>query len=130
MKLILTFYYTSPFKLCAPPKTPEGRLKPCWIFYPPSGAARIYPVGRLDYFSEGLLLLTDDGDLTFRLTHPGWHMPRVYEVKVRGQVNEAKLASMRRGMTLQEGETLAPVEVTIKSQQENEIILALTYTRA
>ena len=115
-----------PIQVMCTAKDPEGRQTVLDILPAKWRSARIYPVGRLDYFSEGLLLLTDDGDLTFRLTHPGWHMPRVYEVKVRGQVNEAKLASMRRGMTLQEGETLAPVEVTIKSQQENETILALT----
>ncbi len=74
---------------------------------------RLYPVGRLDYFSEGLIMLTDDGELTHRLTHPGFNLPRVYLVTVRGLVSEAKLEKMRRGMTLSEGEHLAPMEVEI-----------------
>lgn len=90
---------------------PEGRETVLDILPEKWKQSRIYPVGRLDYFSEGLLLLTDDGDLTFKLTHPSHHVPRVYEVKVRGQVNDAALAAMRRGMTLAEGEKLAPITV-------------------
>ena len=90
---------------------PEGRETVLDILPETWRQSRIYPVGRLDYFSEGLLLLTDDGDLTFKLTHPSHHVPRVYEVKVRGQVAEAELAVMRRGMTLAEGEKLAPIAV-------------------
>ena len=115
-----------PIQVVCTAKDPEGRQTVLDILPAQWRNARIYPVGRLDYFSEGLLLLTDDGDLTFRLTHPGWHMPRVYEVKVRGLVTENKLSNMRRGMTLQEGETLAPIEVIIKSQQDNEVTLLLT----
>ncbi|MDD4700973.1 MAG: pseudouridine synthase [Desulfovibrio sp.] len=72
---------------------------------------RLYPVGRLDYFSEGLLLLTNDGQLAQRLTHPRHHQPKTYEVVVRGAVPEAALAAMRRGMILAEGEKLMPVNV-------------------
>ncbi len=78
---------------------------------------RLYPAGRLDFFSEGLLLLTDDGELTHRLTHPsreaGLHLARVYHVLVRGRVSEDALRAMRGGMTLAEGEHLAPVEANI-----------------
>lgn len=76
---------------------------------------RLYPVGRLDYFSEGLIILTDDGELTHRLTHPGFNLPRVYLVTVRGLVSEAKLEIMRRGMTLSEGDELAPMQVELLS---------------
>ncbi|AGW11989.1 pseudouridine synthase [Megalodesulfovibrio gigas] len=61
---------------------------------------RLYPVGRLDYFSEGLLLLTDDGDLANRLMHPRHHVPKRYEVLVRGDVPTTALQTMRSGMTL------------------------------
>jgi len=73
---------------------------------------RPVPVGRLDYFSQGLLLLTTHGELVYRLTHPKWHVPKVYKVLVRGLVSEAKLQRMQQGMQLAEGEHLAPVEVT------------------
>jgi 23S rRNA pseudouridine2605 synthase len=74
---------------------------------------RVYPVGRLDYFSEGLLLLTDDGALAERLTHPRYHVPKRYELVVRTKlaVPESVLYKMRAGMELAEGEKLAPVEV-------------------
>ena len=61
---------------------------------------RLYPVGRLDYFSEGLLLLTDDGELANRLMHPRHHVPKRYEVLVRGDVPTTALQAMRSGMTL------------------------------
>ena len=72
---------------------------------------RLYPVGRLDYFSEWLLLLTDDGELTNRLTHPRYHLPKEYEVALREKPDQASLEIMRKGMTLSEGERLAPVHV-------------------
>lgn len=77
---------------------------------------RVYPVGRLDYFSEGLLLLTNDGELAQRLMHPRHHQPKTYDVLVRGTVPAAALATMRRGMTLAEGEALRPVEVESRMQ--------------
>ncbi|MFO7876033.1 MAG: pseudouridine synthase [Desulfovermiculus sp.] len=73
---------------------------------------RPVPVGRLDYFSQGLLLLTTDGELVYRLTHPKWHISKVYHVLVRGQATQAKLQRMQQGMQLAEGESLAPVQVT------------------
>lgn len=72
---------------------------------------RLYPVGRLDFFSEGLILLTNDGELAQRLAHPRHHLPKLYRVRLRENASEAQLDVMRRGMTLEEGETLAPVEV-------------------
>jgi 23S rRNA pseudouridine2605 synthase len=73
---------------------------------------RLFPVGRLDYMSEGLLLLTNDGELTLRLTHPRHEHPKVYEVLIREQVTEQAVTIMRSGMRLKEGERLAPVDVT------------------
>ncbi len=90
---------------------PEGR-KTVLDFIPAELAGRrLYPVGRLDYFSEGLILLTDDGELAQRLTHPRHHLPKRYEVLLREAPGADQLAIMRKGMTLAEGEKLAPVEV-------------------
>lgn len=63
----------------------------------------VHPVGRLDAESRGLLLLTNDGALSHRLTHPRRHVPRVYEVLVRGRPSEAVLADLRRGVPLADG---------------------------
>src|SRR5215471_19132980 len=62
--------------------------------------ARVYPVGRLDYASEGLLLLTNDGDLAQRLTKAGAHMPKTYHVKISGRPDEKGIERLRRGVTI------------------------------
>lgn len=72
---------------------------------------RPFPVGRLDFYSEGLLLLTTDGELANRLTHPRWHVPKTYEVILRGSVHPAALETMRQGMQLEEGDKTEPIEV-------------------
>ncbi len=66
----------------------------------PSDAGRVYPVGRLDYDSEGLLLLTDDGELTFRLTHPKNEIPKTYLVRIEGSIGEQQLNKLRSGVEL------------------------------
>src|SRR5262249_44957889 len=64
--------------------------------------ARVYPVGRLDYGSEGLLLLTNDGELAHALTKASSHVQKVYLVKVAGVPNEAGLQKLRRGLMIPE----------------------------
>lgn len=59
---------------------------------------RLFPVGRLDYDSEGLLLLTNDGDLTYKLTHPSSEIPKTYIVKIEGTIEESDLAILRKGV--------------------------------
>lgn len=61
---------------------------------------RLFPIGRLDYDSEGLLLLTNDGDLAFKLTHPSHDIPKTYIAKVEGEVPESDLAVLRKGIVL------------------------------
>lgn len=61
---------------------------------------RIYPVGRLDYESEGLLLLTNDGELTFKLTHPKFEVAKKYIVKIEGPTKESELAVLRKGVVV------------------------------
>lgn len=61
---------------------------------------RLYPVGRLDYESEGLLLLTNDGSLTYKLTHPSSEIPKTYIVKIEGTIEESDLAILRKGVTV------------------------------
>ena len=63
--------------------------------------ARVYPVGRLDYGSEGLLLMTNDGELTQKLTHASSHVPKTYLVKVSGVPTEESLKRLRQGVVLQ-----------------------------
>ena len=66
----------------------------------PENTGRVYPVGRLDYDTEGLLLFTDDGELAFRLTHPRNEIPKTYLVKIEGSVTDAQLNKLRAGVEL------------------------------
>lgn len=72
----------------------------------------VYPVGRLDYDSQGLLILTSDGELAEKLTHPSHEVGREYEVRVRGLPDERALQRLSRGITL-DGRRTAPAEVRV-----------------
>ena len=74
----------------------------------------VYPVGRLDYDSEGLLLLTSDGDLAAHLTHPRHGVERVYEAIVKGVPDARALAALRHGVTI-DGRPTAPADVHVSS---------------
>jgi 23S rRNA pseudouridine2605 synthase len=77
---------------------PEGR--PTVMDLVKHARARIYPVGRLDWSSEGLLLLTNDGDLASRLTRAASHVPKTYLVKVAGRATEEDIEKLRRGIRI------------------------------
>jgi len=79
----------------------------------PAGRERVYPVGRLDYDTEGLLLLTNDGALAFALTHPKHTVNKHYYALVGGVPTEAELDKLRRGVPLAEGIT-APAKVSLE----------------
>jgi 23S rRNA pseudouridine2605 synthase len=80
--------------------------------------ARVYPVGRLDYASEGLLLLTNDGELAHRLMKAATHVPKVYVVKVAGKPDAAGLEKLRRGVSIPESRFLTPRGVRNDSGDE------------
>lgn len=61
---------------------------------------RLFPVGRLDYDTEGLIIVTNDGELSYKLTHPSNEIPKTYIVKVEGKVEESELAKLRKGIFL------------------------------
>ena len=66
----------------------------------PEGVGRVFPVGRLDYATEGLLILTNDGDMAFRLTHPKTEIPKTYMAKIEGTLTEKDLNPIRSGLEL------------------------------
>ncbi|CAK7014524.1 MAG: Ribosomal large subunit pseudouridine synthase B [Desulfovibrio sp.] len=116
------FMLHKPVEVVSTAKDPQGRKTVLDLLPPALAKKRLYPVGRLDYFSEGLLLLTDDGEITLRLTHPRYHLPKTYRVTVREKPSEAMLETMRRGMTLAEGEKLAPVKARQLEEHGNHIV--------
>lgn len=76
---------------------------------------RVYPVGRLDYESEGLMLMTNDGDLAQRLTHPSYGHAKIYRVLVARRPDEEQLEALRHGVVLNDGHRTLPAEVRIES---------------
>ncbi len=78
---------------------------------------RIYPVGRLDMYSEGLLILTNDGEFTNRLTHPKYHIPKTYNVIIKGDISSEQLVSLNSPMEI-DGYKIKPAKVKIISRKE------------
>ncbi len=78
--------------------------------------ARIYPVGRLDYDSTGLIILTNDGAFANMLMHPKYHLPKTYHVTVKGLVSKDDAAALARGIKLDDGVKTLPAKVIITNQ--------------
>ena len=83
---------------------------------------RVYPVGRLDYNTEGLLLLTNDGEWANRLMHPRHEVEKEYHVRVRGKIIEQQLKRMAEGVELEDGKTAPAVVQLVKSGDQNDWI--------
>jgi pseudouridine synthase len=88
---------------------------------------RVYPVGRLDFDTIGLLLLTNDGEWAHRLTHPRYHVPRTYKLTLEGKITDETLNRLRRGIRLEDGPT-GPCKVTPISQDAQKSIIRMTIT--
>ena len=86
---------------------------------------RVFPVGRLDLNSQGLILLTNDGDLANHLIHPKYHVAKKYEVLIGGKVREITLERLRRGVIL-DGERTMPAEVKVKVRSEKSTLVEIT----
>lgn len=77
----------------------DERGRPTVLDLLPRLNERVFPVGRLDYNTEGLLLLTNDGELCYKLTHPKYNIPRKYLVKIKGTLKEPSFLSLKKGIT-------------------------------
>lgn len=86
---------------------------------------RVYPIGRLDMDSEGLLLLTNDGELANKLTHPRHEIPKIYHVKIAGTVTQEQLKALGKPMDI-DGYVIQPVEVKLISIQQDHCVLRMT----
>ena len=91
----------------------------------PAGLTRVFPVGRLDFNSSGLLLLTNDGDLAAELLHPRNQIERTYRVKVSGVPDEKDIARLRRGVRLEDGIT-GPAKVIVEEELPKKTWLRIT----
>lgn len=121
-----TIVLNKPVEIICTASDPAGRKTVLDLLPNNLRKLRLYPVGRLDYFSEGLLVLTNNGDLAYRLAHPSCHIPKVYEVTIRGGLPDDALLAFRSGLTLPEGRKLRPVEVDAKKLPNGNTLLHIT----
>ncbi len=105
---------------------PEGRRTV--MEYVRAVPVSIVPVGRLDYYSEGVLLLTNDGELSAALQSPKNHIPKTYHVKIRGQVRDKHIEAMRKGVRLEDGRRTRPAQVEPLRGKSTHDWLAITLT--
>jgi len=102
---------------------PEGRKTVMGLIGDVS--ERVYPVGRLDYDTSGLLLMTNDGELTNRLLHPSHEFEKVYRVTLVGMIEKEALKQLRTGIMLEDGKA-APAHVSVLRQHPKESVVDLT----
>lgn len=120
-KLVVLF--NKPQKVITSMEDPEGRKKVIDFI---DVGIRVYPVGRLDYETEGLILLTNDGELANHLMHPRYELDKTYEVIVKGIPTEDELNILRQGIQLEEGMT-SPADIkSIGSSRANKTKLMVT----
>jgi 23S rRNA pseudouridine2605 synthase len=86
---------------------------------------RVYPVGRLDFDTQGLLILTNDGELAFRLTHPKFGVPRTYKALVEGAIESQAVKTLRKGIVLNDGPA-NPARVRILDRKRGRSLLRIT----
>ncbi len=119
---LLYYAVNKPTGVVCTNRDPAGR--PRVVDLAPSGDNRLFCVGRLDLNSEGLILLTNDGELTQRLTHPRYEVAKTYRVLVAGRPSPEVLTRLKRGVHLAEG--MARVEqVRVRSHQKDSTVLEL-----
>lgn len=89
-------------------------------------STRVYPIGRLDKDSEGLLLLTNDGDFANLIMHPSHHISKTYRVTVRPDISEDQLVALSTGVTLDDGVTTLPAQVQVEAKESGRVVLRMT----
>ena len=115
--------YNKPIGEVTTVSDPEGRATVMDKFrdYP----VRLYPVGRLDYDSEGLLILTNDGDMMNRALHPSREVSKVYLTKVSNQVTDEEIAALRRGVII-DGKITSPASVRLIRRETFDTVLLIS----
>ncbi len=105
--------------------TSDDRDRKCVTDLLDGVSARVYPVGRLDLISEGMLLLTNDGELKNRLTHPSHSVPKVYRVKVGGKVSDEQYEILTSELIIDDYK-IKPVDVVVQESDESGTVLKMT----
>ena len=125
----VTIILNKPIQTVSSVSDPQGRTTIIDILPDKYKKLRMYPVGRLDFFSQGLILITTDGALCHELTHPSRNHDKTYLVTVREELTEAMKSTMQAGMTLEEGEKLAPVRVSVKWKKNGKTCLEMVLSQ-
>ena len=112
----LIYIFNKPRNVVSTMKDPEDR--PCLGDVTRKIKDPVFPVGRLDFDAEGLMILTNDGSLAQALTHPSNRIPRTYLVKVRGVPDEKSLSMIKKGMRLSDGERVGEISCVFLRAQE------------
>ncbi len=115
-----------PFGYMSSLKDPEGR--PVVTDLVQHLSQRVYPVGRLDFDTLGLLLLTNDGEWAHRMTHPSYQIPRTYKATVSGRIDNEAIALLRKGVILEDGPA-GPTKADVISRNENRSVARVTITQ-
>lgn len=103
----------------------DERGRPCVAELVSGVGCRVYPAGRLDLESEGLLLMTNDGELANRLMHPRHHIPKLYHVKLAGEISPEKLKALNRPMIIDDYK-IKPANAEIITRKKDYTVLAVT----
>src|SRR3954471_13214999 len=104
----------------------DDRGRPTVMDYLKNVPVPVKPVGRLDFYSEGVLLLTNDGELAAKLLAPASHVPKTYHVKVHGQLSVDDIRTLRNGVQLDDGTVTMPAEIETLPGESKHTWLAIT----
>ncbi|MBI5252681.1 MAG: rRNA pseudouridine synthase [Desulfomonile tiedjei] len=118
------FLFNKPRNVVSTMSDPEER--PCLSDFLKPLKKRLFTVGRLDFDAEGLIILTNDGQLAQKLSHPSNKIPRTYLVKVRGTPDDRTLSAIRRGMSIGEGERIGEVSYLVIKRQKTTTWIKVT----
>jgi 23S rRNA pseudouridine2605 synthase len=118
------YLFNKPRNVVSTMDDPEGR--PCLGDLIKALKKRLFPVGRLDFDAEGLMILTNDGALAQKLSHPSNQIPRTYLVKVRGTPEDKVLSMIRKGMPIGEGDRLGDVQFWVTKRQTTTTWIKIT----
>lgn len=112
-----------PEKVMSTSSDPEGRPTVTQLIDLPY---RLYPVGRLDYNTSGLILLTNDGDAAYRLTHPKYEIEKEYLAVIKGEIDRRDILKLERGVQIEETITTAPAKVLVTGGTQHTVTLSIT----